>query len=65
MTVDQIIFMVIGVALILFGFTKIGINGRRAQRWVRLIGETPTRILYIVLGIAFIVVAFIVDLSNL
>ena len=65
MQLPNIIFIASGVITIVMGVTQIGINSRRMQRMVRLIGETPTRILYIVLGIALIVIALFVDLGTI
>jgi hypothetical protein len=65
MQLPNIIFIIAGVWTIIMGISQIGINMRRMQRMVRLIGEVPTRILYIVSGIILIVVAFTVDLGTL
>jgi uncharacterized membrane protein YphA (DoxX/SURF4 family) len=64
MSVSQIIFIVAGLWSIIAGVSSIGVNAKRMQRWVRRIGETPTRVLYIVVGIALIIVAFTVDLGT-
>jgi len=58
MNLDQIIFIIAGVFTIVIGMSGFGINSRKAQRLVRLIGETPTRLLYLVIGAALIVMAF-------
>jgi len=65
MTLPQIIFVAAGALTIFMGVSSIGVNSRRMQRLVRLIGETPARLLYIASGIALIVVAFVVDLGTI
>jgi hypothetical protein len=53
--VDYLLYA-IGVFTALFvGLFKIGLNTRRAQRLVRLIGEAGARIFYIILGTAIII----------
>lgn len=64
MQLPQIIFVVAGILSILSGVMKAGFNRRRAQRTIKVIGELGTQILYIVVGIALIVVAFTVDLGT-
>ena len=64
MTFSQIVFIVAGVITIVFGISNVALNSRRMQRMVRLIGVVPTRILYIIIGIALIVIAFTVDLGT-
>jgi len=65
MTLPQIIFVAAGALTIFMGVSNIGVKSRRMQRLVRLIGETPARLLYIASGIALIVVAFVVDLGTI
>ncbi len=65
MNVSQIIFIIAGVLTIFMGLSNIGINSRRMQRMVRLIGEVPTRVVYVVIGVALIVIAFVVDLGTI
>ena len=61
----NIIFIIIGAFTALIGITGIGLQTRKAQRLVRLIGEKPTRIFYVVLGIVMIVVGILVDFATL
>jgi|LGOV01.1.fsa_nt_gb hypothetical protein len=63
-TLDQFIFIIAGVITIFFGVSGLGINSRKSQRLVRLIGEVPTRIFYIVLGLGLLYLAFFVDLTT-
>jgi len=65
MTIPQIIFVVAGVFTIVVGLSNIGVKSRKMQRLVRVVGETPARIIYIIIGIALIVVAFVVDLGTI
>ncbi len=65
MSFPQIIFVVTGVFTIFSGITKLGFNRRKAQRVVRVLGEVGTQILYVLIGVALIVVAFTVDLGTL
>lgn len=51
---EDFIFIFVGSLLVFFGITKITFNSRKVQRTVRLIGEGPTRILYIILGFVFV-----------
>ena len=65
MQIPQIIFVASGIITIIVGLTRFGFNGRKAQRIIRLIGVIPTQVLYVVIGIALIVLAFTVDLGTL
>ena len=61
----NIIFIIIGAFTAIIGIAGIGLQTRKAQRLVRLIGEGPTRIFYVVLGIVLIVVGLLVDFAAL
>ena len=65
MTIPQIIFVVAGVFTIFIGMTNIGVKSRKMQRLVRIVGETPAKIIYIIFGIGLIVLAFVVDLGTI
>jgi|LGOV01.1.fsa_nt_gb hypothetical protein len=65
MTIPQFIFVAAGALTIFMGLTNIGVKSRKMQRLVRLIGEMPARLIYVVFGIALIVVAFVVDLGTI
>lgn len=65
MTVPQIIFVAAGVFMIFSGITRLGFNRRKAQRAIKLLGVLGTQILYAIVGIALIVIAFTVDLGTL
>ena len=59
----NILFIVAGVWSIICGVTQIGVNFRKMQRMIRLIGEAPTRILYVIIGVALIIMSFLIDFS--
>jgi small neutral amino acid transporter SnatA (MarC family) len=61
---ENIMFIVIGAFTILIGISGIGLNTRKAQRLVRLIGETGTRIFYGVLGIGLILMGIFIDFAQ-
>lgn len=63
MVLADYIFIFAGALLIFMGISKLGFNTRKAQRMIRLIGEVPTRIVYIVIGVALIVMSITIDLS--
>lgn len=65
MNFPQIVFIVAGILSALAGITRVGFNSRKAQRMIKLLGVTGTQILYVLVGIALIVVAFTVDLGTL
>lgn len=65
MTFPQIVFIVAGVLTAVMGITRTGFNTRRAQRMIKLLGVTGTQILYTLIGIGLIVIAFTVDLGTL
>ncbi|AIO18826.1 hypothetical protein KQ51_00946 [Candidatus Izimaplasma bacterium HR1] len=65
MSLPQIIFVASGILVIIVGLSRFGFNGRKAQRWIKLIGVVPTQILYVVIGIALIVIAFTVNLGTI
>lgn len=65
MTLPQIIFIVAGVMTIFMGITNIGVKSRKMQRLVRVIGEIPARLIYVAIGIALIVIAFVVELGTI
>lgn len=65
MSPSQIIFIFAGVITIFFGISNKGINSRRMQRLARYIGEVPTRVVYVLFGIALIIVAFTVNLGTI
>ncbi|XMB85967.1 hypothetical protein RJG79_11275 [Mycoplasmatota bacterium WC44] len=41
------------------GILRIGFNSKRTQRLISKIGEGPTRIFYIVLGIVFFILSYL------
>ena len=52
----QIVFILIGAYLFVGnGVLGIGKNRNRAQRFSKLVGEVPARVIYCVIGIALIV----------
>lgn len=54
----EIILLVAGLYLIVgVVIFNIGMEGRRAQRLVRFIGVAGTKIVYIIMGLAFVVTA--------
>jgi len=59
MSIEQIVLYIIGALLIISGITKFGFNRRKAQRLVRLFGETGAQIAYIVFGIGLIIITYI------
>ena len=59
MTFSQIIFVIAGAFSIFMGATRFGMASRKMQRLARLIGELGTRLLYVAIGIALIVIAFV------
>jgi len=65
MQIPQIIFTAAGILTIISGLTKAGFSRRKAQRMIKLLGEVGTQVLYILIGIALIVIAFTVDLGTL
>lgn len=58
MPFERILFIAIGVFTLFIGITKTFFDNRKAQRMIRLFGEVGTQILYIVLGIGLIIIAF-------
>lgn len=46
------LYLIVGVAIF-----NIGMQGRRAQRMVKFIGVAGTKIVYIIMGLAFIATA--------
>lgn len=65
MSIPQIIFIVVGVFTIFVGVSNIGVNSRKMQRLIGRVGETPAKIIYIIVGIGLIVLAFTVDLGTI
>lgn len=57
----DLILILVGGLLCFLGATKITFNSRKVQRTVRLIGEGPTRILYIILGLVFLYLGIFVQ----
>jgi len=48
------LYLIVGVAIF-----NIGMQGRRAQRMVRFIGVAGTKIVYIIMGLAFTTVSIL------
>ncbi len=59
MATENIIILIVGLFTLVVGITKIGFQTRKAQRLIRLTGEAGARIIYFVIGIALIVLAFV------
>ena len=57
---EQVLFLVVGAFTLFIGITKTFFNHRKAQRLIRLVGEAGAQIIYIILGIVFIVLSFII-----
>ncbi len=54
-TLDLLIYAIGAYLIIFVGILKIGLNSRKGQRMVGLVGEGIARVIYIVLGILLIV----------
>ena len=57
---ERWIFVILGVVMLAFGVTNLSSLATRRRLLQKLLGETGTRIMYIILGIVFIGLAFIV-----
>ena len=61
MNLEQILLLIVGLLITFFGgITGILLQSRKGKKVVKLLGETPARVLYLVIGIALIVLAFII-----
>lgn len=60
MTITGILFLIVGIITLVLGLSGLSSKTRRGQRLVNILGEGGARALNIILGIAFIVLAFFV-----
>jgi hypothetical protein len=60
MTGTGILFLIVGILTLFLGLTGLSSKTRRGQRLVNILGEGGARALNIIIGIAFIVLAFFV-----
>ena len=59
MTGDQYIIIGVGLFVALIGGTGLIEKTRRGQMWVRLFGPLGARIFYVIMGLTFCALAFI------
>lgn len=58
---EQWALIIVGAVFLLMGVTNLSSFATRRRMLQKLLGETGTRIMYIVLGIAFIIVGYILN----